>query len=124
MKRPTLWRYYGLTGLIALAILTMFLLRMIANKYQVEWLLKWGYKGAGSLWLGFCLLLGGLDRIVLRKEYPPFLRQNAPTWDVRAQWTSPLLLFCQGIVAALLGIMAVCTGAGNLLDALSEVVPK
>jgi hypothetical protein len=70
VKRPTLWRYYGLSGLIVLALLTAFSARMIANKYQVEWLLKWGYKGIGFVCIGFCLLLGGLDSVVLHKEYP------------------------------------------------------
>jgi hypothetical protein len=122
--KPTLWRYYGLSGLVFLALFGGFFLDLIAKRHQLEWFLKWGSDGINPLCVGFCLILRGLDFVILRKRYPSFLRENAPSWDARAQWMGPVRLLWQGIIAILGGVVIACIGGRNLINDLQVISPR
>lgn len=118
MGKPTLWRYYGLWTLFFLVGSCWALLGILARSLEIGWLLKWGFESIGALCTGFCLLLQGLDFIVLCRRYPPFLRENAPAWDTRARRVSPVTLFFIGIWFTLGGAMIVYAGGRNLVLAV------
>ena len=124
MRRPALWRYYGLFCLSLVVVLVVSILNAIAIGRQIEWLRRCGVKGIGSLCVGLCFLLQGLDFVVLCKRYPPFLRENAPRWDTRSRNWSPALLFFIGVWLIFGGIVLTYTGGWYTVDAVLEVFPK
>jgi hypothetical protein len=124
LRKPTLLRYYGLTWSLAFAALVVSILAIIAKGYQLEWLYEWGINRIGFLCIGLCFLLRGLDFIVLHRRYPPFLEENAPTWDARARWASPMLLLCVGVVTTLVGAGMAATGGWHLIQAMLEAFQR
>jgi hypothetical protein len=106
--KPSLWRYYGLSALLALAITCWSLLGILGRGLEQEWLFEWSGR-IGLPIVGLCFLLRGLDFIVLCKRYPPFLREKAPKWAYHAHKVSPAALLYMGIWFTLGG-----AGAGGL----------
>jgi len=121
MKKPSLWRYYGLNVLLFSALLVDVLVGTIGRICHLEWLIKWGFERFGALWLGLCFLIRGLDFLLLFRRYPPFLKENAPQWDTTAHRSSPAKLLYTGAVATLGGLLGVSTGVWNLLDAMGLI---
>lgn len=122
MKKPTLWRYYGLSLLLALTIICWSLLGILGRGLEQERLFTWSGR-IGLPLVGLCCLLRGLDFLVLCKRYPPFLRENAPKWETHARRITPAVLVYQGIVAVLGGIVMVYFGGRNLILAALEGLP-
>jgi hypothetical protein len=112
MPKPSLWRWYGLTGLWIGAFFAAGVLDVGANR--IELLRVWGAKGIGPLCLGLCLLLRGLDYLVLCAKYPPYLGQNAPKWDFSSRRWSPVLLAIVGGWFTLVGIALAYIGGRYL----------
>lgn len=123
MRRPTLWRYYGLSALLFFVGVCWALLGIIARGLQTGWLFEWSGR-VGVLIVGLCFLLRGLDFIVLCKIYPPFLRENAPKWDSHAHRVTPAILLYQGVVATLGGAAMAYFGGRDLIFAVLEVFSK
>lgn len=122
MGEPSLWRYYGLSVLLALAITCWSLLGTLGRGLEQEWLFEW----SGTIGLpvvGLCFLLRGLDFIVLCKRYPPFLKENAPKWESQAHRVTPAILLYMGVVATLGGAAMVYFGGRNLIFAVLEGLP-
>lgn len=126
MRKPTLWRYYGLSYVSLVVASVVAVLNITARGYQIEWLLEWGVKGIGCLCVGLCFLVRGLDFMLLHKRYPPFIGENAPKWDSRSRsrWVSPASLLFVGAWLTLGGIMLSYIGGRNLIDAVLEVLTK
>ena len=122
LRKPTLLRYYGLTWLLVFAALVVSILAIIAKGYQLEWLYEWGVNRIGFLCIGVCSLLRGLDFIVFHRRYPSFLAENAPGWDARAHWASPMLLLWAGVWSTLGGAGMAATGGWYLIQSMLETL--
>lgn len=123
MGKPTLWRYYGLSLLLALAVICWSLLGTLGRGLEQEGLFTWSGR-IGLPLVGLCCLLRGVDFLVLCKRYPPFLRENAPKWDSHAHSMSPAVLLYGGTVYALGGAVMMYFGVrGLILAVLLEGLP-
>lgn len=95
----------------------------ILGKYLgQEWLFEWSGRISLPI-MGLCTLARGLDLVVLYKRYPPFLREKAPTWDIRTRRASPAVLLVVGVWFTLGGTTMIYFGGQNLLLAVMEGLP-
>ncbi len=122
MGKPTLWRYYGLWVLFFLVGSCWALLGILGRALEREWLFGWSGR-IGAPIVGLCALIRGLDLVALCKRYPPFLRENAPKWDIRTRRVSPAVLLVVGIWFTLGGGAMAYLGGRNLLFAALEGFP-
>jgi hypothetical protein len=121
LREPTLWRYYGLWVLLILAVFAWGIPGIIARSFELQWLREWYYDGIGALCVGVCLVIRGLDFIVLYRRYPPFLKKSAPKWETYAHRVTPAALLYQGVWATFGGLILVLGGARNLIHAVLRV---
>jgi len=122
MRTPSLPRYYGLFCPSLGVILLVSILNAIAIGYQIEWLRSLGgFRGGGALCGGLCILIEGLDFVLLCGRYPSFLRENAPEWDTRSRKWSSVTMFLMGIWLIVGGSLLVYAGGWYLLDAIRSM---
>ncbi len=122
MRKPTLWRYYGLSLLLVLAVICWSLLGTLSRGLKQERLFIWSGR-IGLPLVGLLCLLRGIDFLVLCKRYPPFLRESAPKWETHARRITPAVLVFQGVMAVLGGIVMMYFGGRGLILALLDGLP-
>jgi hypothetical protein len=117
MRKPALWRYYGFNILVLVVVIVMFSLGLMKKANLSNRFLDL-VDNIGFSVLGFSLLLVGADYLMLWRQYPAFLKENAPKWDSRAHNVSSISLLFLGIWCSLIGAVFAYFGSRSFIEAI------
>ena len=115
MNKPSLWRYYGLTALLLIEVVSYGLCQRIAINLELESARK-AINILAALVIGISLIISGIDRVVHRKQYSLLLKKwVVPKWYSVGRSGIPTRLFFNGVFCVLLGGVLTYIGVYNVL---------